>query len=345
MFDQEIWMDLRALHHQGWSLSALAREFDLNRRTVRRYVDASEKPAYAPRACPADLTQEQMAFVLRRLAVCSQLRATTLYREILELGYEGSYASFARRVRLLRSTENETEPEIRFETDPGHQTQMDWTELGRWPLGPDIVELKALVAVLGFSRMVALAIATDQTRATTLGLVPRVLAELGGAPREILTDRDSVFVIGETSDKRAIFAPEWADLALTLGSTPRACRAYRAKTKGKVERIIREVKEDFLPWLTGQPLPPRPSIADYEALARRWASEVVAARRHRTTRRIVGEAWAQECALLTHIPERLLGHAAGRTTERSNVVDLTRVREAGATVEHRSLDVYGRVIT
>ena len=38
MFDQEIWMDLRALHRQGWSLSALAREFDLNRRTVRRYA-------------------------------------------------------------------------------------------------------------------------------------------------------------------------------------------------------------------------------------------------------------------------------------------------------------------
>ena len=32
---------------------------------------------------------------------------------------------------------------------------------------------------------------------------------------------------------------------------PRACRPYRAKTKGKVERVIREVKEDFLAWLGG----------------------------------------------------------------------------------------------
>jgi hypothetical protein len=100
-----------------------------------------------------------------------------------------------------------------------------------------------------------------------------------------------------------------------------------------------------LPWLTGQPLAPRPSVADYESLARRWAIEVVSARRHRTTKRIVGEAWAQECSLLTEIPERLLQQAAGRVTERTNVVDITRVREAGATVEHRSLDVYGRVIT
>lgn len=105
MFDQEIWMELRALHRQGWSISALAREFNLDRRTVRRYVDAPELPAYAPRLCPADLSEEQSAYVLRRLAVCNKLRATTLYREITELGYEASYVSFARRVRLLRSTE------------------------------------------------------------------------------------------------------------------------------------------------------------------------------------------------------------------------------------------------
>ena len=89
---------------------------------------------------------------------------------------------------------------------------MDWTTLGRWPLGGELVELKALVALLGFSRMVALAVATEQTRHTTLSLVPRVLADLGGAPQEILTDRDAVFVIGETSDKRAIFAPAAAPI-------------------------------------------------------------------------------------------------------------------------------------
>lgn len=55
MFSKVIWMDLRALHRQGWSIAALAREFNLNRRTVARYVDAPEAPSYASRNCPADL--------------------------------------------------------------------------------------------------------------------------------------------------------------------------------------------------------------------------------------------------------------------------------------------------
>ena len=122
-------------------------------------------------------------------------------------------------------------------------------------------ELKALVGVLGFSRTPAFRFATDKTRSTSLRLATAVLADLGGSPKEVLTDRDPAFVVGQTSDGRAIFAPQWVDLALRLGTTAKACRPYRAKTKGKVERVIREIKEDFLPWLSGQALPPRPTIA------------------------------------------------------------------------------------
>ena len=98
--------------------------------------------------------------------------------------------------------------------------------------------------------------ATDTTRATTLGLLVELLAMLGGAPTEVLSDRDPALVIRATPDGRAVFVPEWLDLAGVLGITPKACRPYRAQTKGKVERVIRELKQDFLAWLTGQALPP-----------------------------------------------------------------------------------------
>lgn len=343
MFDKEIWMELRALHRQGWSISELARKFNLNRRTVARYVVADDAPSYSQRPCPADLNEAQLAYVTRRLEVCHTIRATTLYREVTsELDYTGSYVSFARRVRVLRPLEIK-EPEIRFETAPGIQAQIDWTTLGRWALGTEMVELKALVAILGFSRMVAIALATDQTRATTLSLIPRLLHELGGSPDEVLTDRDVAFVIGETAQHRPIFAPEWVDQALALQTTPRACRPYRAKTKGKVERIIQEVKADFLPWLTGQGLPPRPSLYDYEAFARTWARDVVAQRRHRTTGRVVGEAWDEERAHLEPIPEHLLVLWGGREVDAVNVIGIAAARSGGDVVEHRDLSAYARV--
>lgn len=331
--------------HHGWSISKIAREFGVNWRTAHRYATSEDVPRYRPRERPAELTEAQAAHLERRLDRCPDLRATTLYRELRELGYEGSYPSLARRVRAIRPQDEDTDPVVRFETDPGIQAQVDWTDCGAWLLGTELRALHAFVAVLGFSRMVAVRFALDTTRPTTLRLLVATLQDLGGATAEVLSDRDPALVIGETPAHRPVFAPEWSDLAAALGIKPRACRAHRAQTKGKAERVIREVKEDFLRWLTGQVLPVRPTLADYDRLAHRWALEVVATRRHRTTGRVVGEAWEQERPLLREIPARIVSSLAGERAEApAPVIDLSALRSAGDVVEDRPLDYYEAVI-
>src|SRR5438552_13348270 len=180
---------------------------------------------------------------------------------------------------------------------------------------------------------VAVRFATDTTRPTTLRLLVSALDDLGGVSEEVLSDRDPALVIGETPAHRPVFAPEWSDLAATLPTRAKACRAHRAQTKGKVERAIRELKEDFLRWLTGQVLPTSPTLADYDRLAGRWAVEVVATRRHRTTGRVVGEAWAEERSLLQAIPERIVSSLQGDRAEvPARVIDLSALRSAGDVV-------------
>jgi transposase len=338
-------MELHVLHRHGWSLSALAREFGLNRRTVKREVEADGPRRYPERAKPTTLTEPQLAHVERRLTVCAGLRGTDLFGELQrDYGFAGSYPSFQRQLRLLRPAVVR-DPEVRFETAPGVQTQADWAHLGLFPLGDEMAELHAMVTILGCSRAPAVRFATNCTRATSLERLVRCVDDLGGVTREMLTDRDTAFCVGSTSDGRAILAPEWVDLAALLGVVPKACRPYRAKTKGKVERMVRELKESFLGWMSGQVLPQHPTLADYDALARRWIVEVVLRRRHRTTRRIVGEAWAEERALLTPIPARVLNSLAGDggPAQRAVVVDLTQ-RLLGEHVETRSLDEYEAVL-
>lgn len=331
---EEDWLVMHALHaHYGWSISRIAQEFGVNWRTARRYASSEAVPRYRGREHPAELTQAQAAHLQRRLAQCADLRATTLHRELAELGYQGSYASLARRVRAIRPRDEDLDPLVRFETGPGIQAQVDWTDCGRWLVGTELRGLHALVGILGYSRMVAVRFATDKTRPTTLRLLAMTLHDLGGAPAEVLSDRDPALVIGETPSHRAVFAPEWSDLAATLGTRPRACRAHRAQTKGKVERAIREVKEDFLRWLTGQVLPAKPTLADYDRLAQRWRVEVVAPRRHRTTGRVIGEAWEQERSLLREIPDRVIASLQGERAEApARVIDLAALRIAGDVV-------------
>jgi transposase len=273
------------------------------------------------------------------LAVCPVIRGTDLHRELRTgYGYAGSYWTFLRQVRSLRPRAA-LEAEVRFETPPGVQVQVDWKHLGRWPLGDELVELHAMVAVLGYSRMPAIRVAASCTRQVSFERLVRCLADLGGVPREVLTDRDTVFC--NADGRGPLFVPEWAELCALLGTVPRACRAYRAKTKGKVERVNREVEESFRCWLTGQVLPSHPTIAEYDVLARRWIEEVVMPRRHRTTKRVIGDAWRDEQRLLTPIAEHVLQRFAGDGAVHPvlHVVEAEQ-RALGEHVDVRGLDEY-----
>ena len=69
---------------------------------------------------------------------------------------------------------------------------------------------------------------------------------IGGVPREILYDRMKTAVIGEDGRRRHRLQPHAARLRPAItASSPKACRPYRAKTKGKVERPFRYIREDF----------------------------------------------------------------------------------------------------
>jgi hypothetical protein len=131
------------------------------------------------------------------------------------------------------------------------------------------------------------------------------------------------------------------DLCALLGLVPKACRPYRAKTKGKVERMVRELKESFVPWLTGQVLPLRCTLGDYDRLAQSWIRELVLPRRHRTTQRFVGKAWLEERARLRPIPSRILESFNYELLVPSTpiVVD-EQQRQLGELVEIRSLAEY-----
>lgn len=334
-------MELNVLHRHGWTVSQLAREFGISRTTVYKELACEGPRQYAERAKPTALNEAQVVHVERRLEVCPKIRGTILHEELRrDYEYQGSYAAFERHLRLLRPAQVK-DPQIRFETDPGWQTQADWAVCGVWPLGPSRAELSALVTILGYSRAPAIRFATERTRPTTLSRLVACLDDLGGLTREILTDRDPAFCIGSTSDGRAILAPDWVDLCGLLGTVPKACRPYRAQTKGKVERLVRELKEGFVPWLSGRVLPVHPSLADYDELARQWIQEVVLKRCHRTTGRVVGQAWIEEQEFLRPIPARILVRFERPSVVMlpDNVIDLGQ-RAAGDQVEMRDLAEY-----
>lgn len=100
--------------------------------------------------------------------------------------------------------------------------------------------------------------------------------------------------------------PQLLALAETYGFTPKVCRPYRAKTKGKVERFNRYLKESFVVPLaaTLRSSGLRLDVEAANAHIGRWLAEVANLRRHATTGERPAVLLAAEQSALLPLPAR-----------------------------------------
>ena len=291
-------MTILDLHRQGLSVSAIARQLGLDREAVAKYIGHGlALPAYGPRPPRPRATDAFLPYLHERLTAYPQLTAIRLWRELKERGFEGAYTAVKRAVAAVRPAAP-LPIEVRFETPPGEQAQVD---LARFELTfadePGMTRIVWLFAmVLGHSRQLWARFVVHQDLQTVLRCHIAAFQALGGAPREILYDRMKTAVTGEDPDGHVIYNRGLLDLARHYGFLPRACRPYRPKTKGKVERPFRYVREDFFLARTFR------NLDDLNGQLRHWLDSVANARVHATTRRVVAGAFAEERPHLRSLP-------------------------------------------
>jgi len=92
-------VEASALSRRGWPISAIARHLDRDRKTVRSYLAGEREPGVRRPAGPDPLAPFA-AYVTARFADDPHLWAPALSGEVVPLGYDRSYVSFARQLRL-----------------------------------------------------------------------------------------------------------------------------------------------------------------------------------------------------------------------------------------------------
>ena len=162
--------------------------------------------------------------------------------------------------------------------------------------GPD--PLSVFVAVLGHSRAAYAEFVIDERLESLLACHEAAFASFGGTPREALYDNMRTVVVGRDAYGPGLhrFQPGFRDFAHHHGFLPRLCRPYRAATKGKVERFIRYLRQDFWVPLESRlrPLGLRPDAATANVEVRGWLRDVANLRVHATTGRVPADALAEE---------------------------------------------------
>ena len=290
MYTRDTLVLLKHYLESGLSKTAIADQLGVSRRLVHyliasgqleREMGADAMPRTRGTAGVAKLAAVT-PLIEARLATFPALSAVRVFAECRAAGYVGGYSQLTALVRRLRPPPV-PEAAVRFETAPGEQAQFDFATV-KLPWGVRY----ALVMVLGFSRLLYVEFVLRQTALTVMLGLERAFAAFGGVPQHVLFDQlKSVIVDDQRPDGGRLLAnPEFLRFAAHWNFQVRACRPYRAQTKGKVERPIHYLRNNFL---YGRTFLGDGDLADQ---CTRWVQDVANVRVHGTLHERPVERWA-----------------------------------------------------
>jgi transposase len=223
--------------------------------------------------------------------------AVVILREIQAEGYDGSITILREYVGPKRALRN-GRATVRFETKPGRQLQSDWGELAVEIAGEEM-KIDFIVNQLGYSRRFHFWCTDSQDAEHTYEGVIRSLEYFGGVPEEVLVDNQKAAVLTHSPPAKPRFNERFLDLGVHYGFTPRACRPYRAQTKGKDERMVGYIKQHFFVRYRAFE-----SWAHLNQLAEQWLVTEADQRLQDTVKEIVADRFEREAPHLKPLPAR-----------------------------------------
>jgi transposase len=194
---------------------------------------------------------------------------------------------------------------VRFETEAGKKMQVDWGQMrgGKSPL-------HAFVAVRGYSRALFVAI-TGNMRYDTLEYCHHQAFEyFQGIPQQIWYDNMKTVVIERDAyaEGKHKLNQSFYQFSKAMGFMPKLCKPYRPQTTGKVERMVRYVRDSFYrplaTRLASMELTLDVDTANIEIM--NWLNNIANQRIHDTIKAKPADKLKEEQAYLQNLPPTLL---------------------------------------
>jgi len=294
--DKELEAKILRYHHvEKWRVGTIARQLGVHHGVVDRILSQAGMPKVERSYRPAIITP-YLAFIHETLKQYPSLTASCLYAMVRGRGYEGGPDHFRHQISHYRPRPC---PEAfhRLKTLPGEQAQVDWGHFGNITIGRAQHKLMAFVIVLSYSRRIFLRYYLNAQMANFLRGHEAAFAAWNGLPRVLLYDNLKSAVL-ERHGQAIRFHPTLLDFAAHYRFEPRPVAVARGNEKGRVERAIRYVRDNFWParqWT---------HLDDLNAQAQAWCDDWTMDRPCPEDRSIsVRQAFEQEQPLLLSLPD------------------------------------------
>ena len=293
MLRKEDFAVIKALHERGVYQKDIAAQMDVHPKTVSRALQRDSAPARQRSSRGSKL--EPFKATVDRLLNEGVWNAVVILREIQAEGYTGQLTVLRQYIQPKR-TLRQGRATVRFETPPGQQLQSDWGKVEVKIAGIP-TKVHFIVNELAYSRRFHFWCTDSEDAEHTYEGLVRSFEYFAGVPQEVLVDNQKAAVLLYPPRKEPHFNERFLDLAGHYGFSPRACRPYRARTKGKDERMVGYIKQHFfvryrhfLSW------------AHLNQLAEQWLAEEADQRLQSTVKEVVSCRFQREAPQLQPLP-------------------------------------------
>jgi transposase len=286
---------LRLFYAERWLVGTIATQLGIHHTTVQRVLNQAgvEPRVIAPRPSIAD---PYLSFIVEQLEKFPRLCSSRLYAMVKDRGYPGGPDHFRRIVGRHRPRKP-AEAYQRLKTLPGEQAQVDWAHFGRVEIGRATRVLWAFVMVLSWSRQVFLRFFLGSSMPFFIRGHVDAFGAFQGVPRVLLYDNLKSAVLERRGDA-VRFNPRLLELAAHYHFEPRPVAVARGNEKGRVERVIRYVRDGFFAARKWR------DVDDLNRQADEWCHGLAAERRWAEDHdRTVAEVFAEEKGKMLSLPQ------------------------------------------
>lgn len=235
---------LRYHYVEKWRVGTIASQLGVHHNVVNRVLSQAGMPK-VERAAQPSMIDPYLPFITDTLAQFPRLTASRLYGMVRERGYPGGPDHFRHQLACYRPRP-QPEAFLRLKTLPGEQSQVDWGHFGKLTIGRATHALMAFVMVLSYSRRIFLRFFLGAKMANFLRGHEAAFTAWNGLPKVLLYDNLKSAVL-ERQGEAIRFHPTLLEFAAHYRFEPRPVAVARGNEKGRVERAIRTVRDNFWP--------------------------------------------------------------------------------------------------
>jgi transposase len=272
---------IHELQQQQWSIRRIARQLSMSRNTVAQYLAHPEgKPPSEEHAIPrASKLDPFKALIDEWLAQDATLTARVIFQNLQRKagGFDCGYTLVKDYLQARRPTKTSKRAFARMEPIAGERFEADWAHFDSLDYNGEKRKLYAFCMVECHSRLLFVEFTHSQTLETFLRCHVHAFRFFSGVAREIWYD-NLASAVAERDGKLIRFNPRLYAFAKLYGFAPRACHPAAGWEKGKVERAIGYLRQNFWPLRSFSSLP------DVNQQALHWLDEIANQRMHTETR-------------------------------------------------------------